>query len=439
MAVSALLENVVPNSVPFNDAIDDEVKPVPVIVVVKMPSGNCPFEPAPVITGVDGIKVTVAVALPFGPVAVTLSVPVDDIVVGAVYSPELVIVPKVAVQADPPAEANCWVAPRLKETVAGEIVCGFRACSVTTAEAEPPGPVAVTVTELDDGMLEGAVNRPLVVMLPAVAVQLVAPGEVNCCVAPSFKETVTGEIVCGFRACSVTAAEAEPPGPVAVTVTELDDGIVEGAVNRPLVLMVPAVAVQVVAPGEVNCCVAPSFKETVTGEIVSGLRACSVTTAEAEPPGPVAVTVTELDEGIVEGAVNRPLVLMVPAVAVQVVAPGEVNCCVAPSFKETVTGEIVWGLRACRFTTAEAEPPDPVAVAVTELDSGIVEGAVNRPVALMLPAVAVQLVAPDEVNCCMAPSFTVAVVGEMVCFGGGPLAPKVALKAGPHNVPGFST
>jgi hypothetical protein len=120
---------------------------------------------------------------------------------------------------------NCCVAPRFKETVTGEIICGFRACSVTAAEAEPPGPVAVTVTELDEGMLEGAVNRPLALMVPAVAVQPVAPEEVNCCVAPSFKETVTGEIVCGFKACRVTAAEAEPPGPVAVTVTELDEGM----------------------------------------------------------------------------------------------------------------------------------------------------------------------------------------------------------------------
>jgi len=63
------------------------VKPVPVIVVVKTPSGNCPFEPTPVIVGVGAtgaISVTVAVALPFCPVAVTMSVPVEDIVAGAV-------------------------------------------------------------------------------------------------------------------------------------------------------------------------------------------------------------------------------------------------------------------------------------------------------------------------------------------------------------------
>jgi len=123
-----------------------------------------------------------------------------------------------------------------------------------------------------------------------------------------------------------------------------------------------------------------------------------------------------------------------------------VNCCVAPRFKETVDGDIVWEFSAWRVTAAEAEPPGPVAVTVTELDDGMVKEAVNRPLVLMLPAVEVQLVAPEDVNCCVAPNFTVAEVGEMVCCEGGGggdgdglLVAKVALKAGPHKVPGFST
>jgi hypothetical protein len=119
-----------------------------------------------------------------------------------------------------------------------------------------------------------------------------------------------------------------------------------------------------------------------------------------------------------------------------------VNCCIAPRFKETVDGEIVWGFIPCRVTAAEADPPGPVAVTVTELDKGMVEGAVYRPLVLMLPAVALQLVAPEDVNCCVLPSFTAAEVGEMVCCGGGGgglLVVKAALKAGPHKVPGFST
>ena len=57
----------------------------------------------------------------------------------------------------------------------------------------------------------------------------------------------------------------------------------------------------------------------------------------------------------------------------------------------------------------------------------------------MVPAVAVQLVAPDEVNCCVAPNLTVAEVGDTVCAGGGPLATNVTGNAGPQSVPGFST
>ena len=104
-----------------------------------------------------------------------------------------------------------------------------------------------------------------------------------------------------------------------------------------------------------------------------------------------------------------------------------------------VTGEIVCGFRICSVTAAEADPPGPVAVTMTGLDDGMTAGAVNRPLALTVPAVAVQAVAPEEANCCVAPSFTVADVGEMVCGGVGPLATNVALKAGPHKVPGFST
>jgi hypothetical protein len=73
--------------------MDEDVKPVPVTVVEKMPSGSWPPDPTLVITGVGGISVTVAVAVPFGPVAVTASVPVVDKAAGAVYSPVDVTVP----------------------------------------------------------------------------------------------------------------------------------------------------------------------------------------------------------------------------------------------------------------------------------------------------------------------------------------------------------
>ena len=99
---------------------------------------------------------------------------------------------------------------------------------------------------------------------------------------------------------------------------------------------------------------------------------------------------------------------------------------------------MVCGFKTCSVTVAEADPPGPVAVTVTELDDGIDAGAVNRP-AVMVPALAVHAVAPEEVNCFVAPSVTVAEVGEIVCGGGGPLAANVVLKAGPHSVLGFMT
>ena len=78
-------------------------------------------------------------------------------------------------------------------------------------------------------------------------------------------------------------------------------------------------------------------------------------------------------------------------------------------------------------------------VAVPALDEGIVAGAVYRPAVLMVPAVAVQAVAPEEANCWVAPSLTVAAVGEMVCGGGGPALTNCAVNPGPQSVPGSST
>jgi hypothetical protein len=66
--------------------------------------------------------------------------------------------------------------------------------------------------------------------------------------------------------------------------------------------------------------------------------------------------------------------VIVPAVAVHEVAPAETNCCFPPRASDTLAGEIIWG--GIRVTTAEADPPDPVAVTVTMLEAGIVAGAV---------------------------------------------------------------
>ncbi len=66
--------------------------------------------------------------------------------------------------------------------------------------------------------------------VPDVAFQLVAPVEVNCSVEPRSRLAVVGAMVCGGSGTSVTAALADPFGPVAVTVTEVEAGMVDGAV-----------------------------------------------------------------------------------------------------------------------------------------------------------------------------------------------------------------
>ena len=124
---------------------------------------------------------------------------------------------------------------------------------VTVAPAGPPGPAAVTVATPDAGQTDGAVYRPVLLTVPNVADQPVAPAEVNCCVAPRSKVAVAGEMICAGIGTSVTAALAEPPGPVAVTVTVVEEGIVAGAVYKPVEDIVPAVVAQLVAPEEVNC------------------------------------------------------------------------------------------------------------------------------------------------------------------------------------------
>ena len=68
------------------------------------------------------------------------------------------------------------------------------------------------------------------------------------------------------------------------------------------------------------------------------------------------------------------------------------------------------------MTVAFAEKPEPVAVTVTVGDEGILAGAMYSPVELIVPAVADQLVAPEAVNCWVAPSATVALAGEMECL-----------------------
>ena len=189
------------------------------------------------------------------------------------------------------------------ETLPRAAVVVAAAVSTTVAVAEPEVPVAVTTAAVEVVRVAGAVYRPVELMVPKVAVQLVAPAEVNCWVRPAVSETDVGEIACVAALASETVAVAEPFGPVAVTETEADDGIVVGAVYRPEELTVPAVAVQLVAPEEVNCWVWPRVTDAEVGEIVCEAGTTSVTVAVAELVALLAVTVADRTLDVVAGAV----------------------------------------------------------------------------------------------------------------------------------------
>ena len=106
------------------------MNPVPVMVVENTPSGSG-FVPMDWIAGGTLLtSVTVAVPVPPGPFAVTVSVPEDGMVVGAVYKPAAVTVPDAAVQLVVLEAVNCWVAPRARVAVAGD----------TTGAGVPPPP-----------------------------------------------------------------------------------------------------------------------------------------------------------------------------------------------------------------------------------------------------------------------------------------------------------
>ena len=115
---------------------------------------------------------------------------------------------------------------------------------------------------------------------------------------------------------------------VAVTVTFVEE-FTDGAVNRPLVEIVPAVACQVTAVLLVevmvaeNCCVPPEEIVAVAGErLIAILFNGSIVTSEAATllasAALVAVTVTAVDD-VTMGAVNIPVLETEPALACQMI------------------------------------------------------------------------------------------------------------------------
>jgi hypothetical protein len=172
--------------------------------------------------------------------------------------------------------------------------------------------VAVTVSFVDV-VTEGAVNRPPVEIVPALACQVTAvllvevKAAENCCLPPDEIVAVAGErlmaiLFCGTTVTSETATLVESATPVAITVSLVED-VTVGAVNRPLCEIVPALACQKIAeeripvlpvdvPGDnsvaENCCWAPEEIVTADGETLTfafeGVEALDGCAPDAEIP-----------------------------------------------------------------------------------------------------------------------------------------------------------
>ncbi len=103
------------------------IEPAAALQEVTLDAENCCFAPRRRVAVAGAIvkrgsNVTVAVALPPGPVAVIVSVPLGVIVAGAVYRPAAVIVPASALHAVTLLAENCSVAASPTVTAAGEII-----------------------------------------------------------------------------------------------------------------------------------------------------------------------------------------------------------------------------------------------------------------------------------------------------------------------------
>src|ERR1035438_3645833 len=94
----------------------------------------------------------------------------------------------------------------VETTVGGTLVS-----KVTLATDCPAAFSAVTVSAPLEGITDGAVYRPADVITPATAVQLVAPADLNCCVAPRIRLIDAGDIAAGGTlVTNVMLAEEEP-------------------------------------------------------------------------------------------------------------------------------------------------------------------------------------------------------------------------------------
>ena len=309
--------------------------------------------------------------------------------------------------------------------------CWTGTLTVTVADADLVVSATLVAVTLYVPAAEGAVYRPLVEMVPAVAVQVTAvlllpvTVAVNCCVALVESEAEPGESdTATTAALTVTVADADLVVSATLVAFTVKDPAALGAVYMPLEETLPPVADHVTAVLllplmlAVNCCVPPVSIEAEIGETVTETTgALTVTVADADLVVSATLVAFTVKDPAVLGAVYKPDDETEPPVADQVTAvlldpvTLAVNCCVPlvaieaePGAMETAT---VCG--ALTVTVADADFVVSAALIAVTVNVPAVPGAVYKPAAEIEPPVADQvtavLVLPLTVaaNCCDPP------------------------------------
>jgi hypothetical protein len=143
-----------------------------------------------------------------------------------------------------------------------------------------------------------------------------------------------------------------------------------------------------------------------------GEEVVTVSTASAVYGVPLDAVAVMVQVPAVAGAVKSPELLIEPHDAVHLTATLAENCWVFPTEVEAEAGVIVMGVEI--VTLVVAVPPVPSLAFPVTLHDGWESGALKRPEDEMLPHVVLQVDATLAVNCCVPPSLTVGLVGEIV-------------------------
>jgi hypothetical protein len=398
-------------------------------------------------------------------------------IAGAAYKPLASMIPTVALPPATPFtdQLTPWFALPVTVAVNGCVcvtfrvgVVGLTATTISTVrftafEVPPPGLGVTTVTAKVPALASCAAGITAIncVALPKLVVSALPPSfTVDCCAKPV---PVTVSVVSGLPALTVegemeprvgaglttvTEAEAVRVGSAtlaAFTVTTLGTGGTAGAVYRPLELMLPTVAfppamsfTDQVTPGfvlpvtvAVNGCVCVTWSVCVEGLTATNTRTVRFTASEVPPPGLGVTTVTGKVPALVNCAAGITAVSWVELtklVASEVPLSSTIDCgvksvpvtvrVVSGLPASTAVGDIELRLGAGLTMVTDAVPvrvgsTTLVAFTVTTFGEGGIAGAVYRPLASIVPSVALPPATSftDQVTPWFALPVTVAVNG----------------------------